>query len=391
MLSSMMAVRRLMDLRHRGRAEDLPAVLAATAPLLDVETATVLLVDYAQLALHPLRGTTLDTTTAQAVEDTPAGLAFTTAETQWADEGDGGMLWLPLLHGAERLGVLEFRVKAYPPETTRHDLEVIAALVAELIASRRFYGDAVEQTRRRLPMQLAAEIIWNQLPPLTFAVDGTIVTAVLEPCYDVGGDAFDYAANDDVLHVAIFDTVGHGISASALTTLTLNSYRNARRSGLSLADTCRSIDKWIRSQHPGAFVTALLAELDIPTGMYRRISAGHPAELFLRDGVALPALPTPNTLPLGLGHMLTRPPTVIEVQLEPGDTLVLYTDGITEARDAAGDLFGVDRLSAFLLGELRQGAAAPEVMRRLIQTIVSYENDDLRDDATAAMLQWRRR
>ncbi|GAA2707242.1 PP2C family protein-serine/threonine phosphatase [Actinoplanes palleronii] len=391
MLSSMEAVRRLMDLRHRGRAEDLPAVLAATAPLLDVESATVLLVDYAQLALHPLRGTTLDMATARGVEDTPAGLAFTTAVTQWADAGDGGLLWLPLLHGAERLGVLEFRVKAYPSEATRHDLEVIAALVAELIASRRFYGDAVEQTRRRLPMQLAAEIIWNQLPPLTFAVDGTIVTAVLEPCYDVGGDAFDYAANDDVLHVAIFDTVGHGISASALTTLTLNSYRNARRSGLSLADTCRSIDKWIRSQHPGAFVTALMAELDIPTGRYRRISAGHPAELFLRDGVALPSLPTPNTLPLGLGHMLTRPPTVIEVQLEPGDTLVLYTDGITEARDAAGDLFGVDRLSAFLLAELRQGAAAPEVMRRLIQTIVSYENDDLRDDATAAMLQWRRR
>ena len=88
---------------------------------------------------------------------------------------------------------------------------MIAALVAELIASRRFYGDAVERTRRRLPMQLAAEIVWNQLPPLTFAANDTVVTAVLEPCYDVGGDAFDYAANGDVLHVALFDTVGHGI------------------------------------------------------------------------------------------------------------------------------------------------------------------------------------
>jgi sigma-B regulation protein RsbU (phosphoserine phosphatase) len=390
MLSSMEAVRRLMDLRHRGRAEDLPAVLSAAAPLLDADAATVLLVDYAQLALHPLRGTVLDTAVSLGIEDTPAGLAFTTAEQQWLDQGDGGLLWLPLLHGAERLGVLEFRVKAYPSASARHDLEVIAALVAELISSRRFYGDAVEHTRRRMPMQLAAEIIWNQLPPLTFAVDGTIVTAVLEPCYDVGGDAFDYAANGDVLHVALFDTVGHGISASALTTLTLNTYRNARRSGLSLADTYRSIDKWIRSQYPGSFVTALLVELDIVTGTYRRISAGHPAEILLRGGRMMPELPTPTALPLGLGHMIRRPPGIIEQQLEPGDTLVFYTDGITEARDASGTLFGVEKLGEFLLEALRDGAPAPETMRRLIQTIISYESGELRDDATAAMLQWRR-
>jgi sigma-B regulation protein RsbU (phosphoserine phosphatase) len=157
---------------------------------------------------------------------------------------------------------------------------VIAALLAELIASRRAYGDAVQHTRRRLPMQLAAEIIWNQLPPLTFAFDGTVVTAVLEPSYDVGGDAFDYAANGDVLYVGFFDTVGHGISASAVTTLTLNTYRNARRSELSLADTYRSIDKWIRAQYRSTFVTAVLAELDTRTGIHRRINAGHPAEIW---------------------------------------------------------------------------------------------------------------
>ncbi|WP_433291727.1 PP2C family protein-serine/threonine phosphatase [Actinoplanes sp. CA-030573] len=387
MLDPMEAVRRLMDLRHRGRAEDLPAVLTTAAPLLDAEAATVLLVDYGQIALHPLRGTVLDTATSHGLEDSPAGRAFTTARQQWHDDG---LLWLPLLHGAERLGVLELRTKTRPSASDRRDLEVIAALVAELIASRRFYGDAVEHTRRRLPMQVAAEVIWNQLPPLTFAVDGTIVTAVLEPCYEVGGDAFDYAANADILHVALFDTVGHGISASALTTLTLNTYRNARRSGLSLADTCRSIDKWIHAQYPGAFVTALLAELDVPTGAYRRISAGHPAELFLRGGRVLPQLPAPNTLPLGLGHMVDRPPRVVETQLEPGDALVLYTDGITEARDASGTLFGVDRLGDFLIEALGRGIPAPETMRRLVQAIISYEDGDLRDDATAAMLQWRR-
>jgi serine phosphatase RsbU (regulator of sigma subunit) len=380
----MEAVRRLLDLRHRGRAEDLPPVLSDAAPLLGASAATVLLVDYGQVQLCPLRGSATDAAGPVEVEGTPAGHAFRTAEEVWED----GVLWVPLLHGAERLGVLELAMKASPSPADRDDLQVIAALLAELIASRRFYGDAVEHTRRRLPMQLAAEIIWNQLPPLTFAVDGTVVTAVLEPCYDVGGDAFDYAANGDVLHLALFDTVGHGISASSLTTLTLSSYRNARRCGLSLEDTYRSIDKWVAARYPGSFVTAILAELDTRTGVYRRISAGHPAELFLRDGRALDPLPAPNALPLGLGGMVNRSPVTISQQLVPGDTLVLYTDGITESRDANGVLFGLERLTRFALDDLRLGTSPPEMMRHLIQAIVSYEDGELRDDATAAMLRF---
>jgi sigma-B regulation protein RsbU (phosphoserine phosphatase) len=380
---SMEAVRRLLDLRYRSRPEDLPPALADVAPLLDAKSVTVLLVDYEQLSLWPLQGTP-GTSEPHQVDGTLAGQAFCTAETTSEDT----CLWLPLLHGAERLGVLQVWLHREADDRQRRDFEVIAALVAELIASRRFYGDAVERTRRRLPMQLAAEIIWNQLPPLTFAANGALVTAVLEPCYDVGGDAFDYAANGDVVHVALFDTVGHGISASALTTLTLNTYRNARRSGLSLPDTYRSIDKWIRAQYAGAFVTAVLGELDTRTGVYRRIAAGHPAELHIRDGRAMPALPTPTALPLGLGHMLPRPPGVTEVVLEPGDTLMLYTDGITEARSADGELFGVDRLVRFIVETLAQGSPA-ETMRKLIHAIVSYENGELRDDATAALVQWQ--
>jgi len=243
----MEAVRRLLDLRHRGRTEDLPPALLDAAPYLDAEELVVLLVDYEQLSLWPLRGTPPDGGE-HVVNETVAGRAFRFARPE-AEEVDGGtQWWLPLLHGAERLGVLKARFKTRPADRVYDDLHVIAALVAELIASRRFYGDAVEHTRRRWPMQLAAEIVWNQLPPLTFAANDTVVTAVLEPCYDVGGDAFDYAANGDILHVALFDTVGHGIEASALTTLTLNTYRNARRSGLSLTDTYRSIDKWVRAQ-----------------------------------------------------------------------------------------------------------------------------------------------
>ena len=76
MLVPMEAVRRLLDLRHRGRAEDLPAVLADAAPLLDAEAATVLLVDYGQSMLCPLRGTDPGAAQPLPVENTPAGRAF---------------------------------------------------------------------------------------------------------------------------------------------------------------------------------------------------------------------------------------------------------------------------------------------------------------------------
>jgi serine phosphatase RsbU (regulator of sigma subunit) len=385
----MEAVRRLLDLRHRGRPEDLPPALAEVAPLLGAVTVSVLLIDYEQVTLWPLKGSDAATADPIGVDGSLAGNAFSRAQVVHRENEDGIQLWLPLLHGAERLGVLEVRAKSLPDAQQRRDLQVIAALCAELIASRRFYGDAVEHTRRRMPMQLAAEIVWSQLPPLTFAANDTVITAVLEPCYDVGGDAFDYAANGDILHIALFDTVGHGISASALTTLTLNTYRNARRSGLSLVDTYKSIDKWIRSQYNGAFVTALMAELDTGTGRYRRIAAGHPAELLLRGGRSVPSQPAPTALPLGLGHLVARPPGVTGQDLEPGDTLILYTDGITEARDTDGTLFGLDRLTRFMLAALAARTTPAETMRNLIHTIASYENGELKDDATAALLQWR--
>jgi serine phosphatase RsbU (regulator of sigma subunit) len=86
--------------------------------------------------------------------------------------------------------------------------------------------------------------------------------------------------------------------------------------------------------------------------------------------------------------MRAASPGVSEQLLEPGDTLLLYTDGITEARSADGELFGLDRLTEFIVGNLARRASPAEVMRRLIHTIVSYENGELRDDATAALLQW---
>jgi phosphoserine phosphatase RsbU/P len=372
------AFRGLLTGSHQARPDDLPVLGRQAAELLDAREIVIYLVDYGQANLVPLGAPDRNPV---GIDGTLAGRAYMLSETYEA----GDRLWLPLLNGTNRLGVLEVVTSS---DQLRAEYHALADLLAEMVVTRRSYSDVVELTRRTVPMQIAAEIVWNLLPPPTFTGPRVTVSAILEPCYDVGGDAFDDAGNGHTLHAAVFDTVGHGIDASALTSLALNAYRNARRCGLDLVDTYRSIDKWVTARHPGSFVTALLAELDTVAGRYRRICAGHPGELLLRDGRPVRRLPGPTAMPLGLADLTGALPEVYEEPLQPEDQLLMYTDGVVEARTADGEFFGRDRLSDFLSRALIGELSAPETLRRLIQAILSHQHEQLQDDASAILIQW---
>ncbi|HEX7746369.1 MAG TPA: PP2C family protein-serine/threonine phosphatase [Micromonosporaceae bacterium] len=381
------AVRWLQSAAPCAGPDDLPALVMRTAPAIGATEIAVYVADYAQVRLVPLPATGL-TRDAVPVETTLGGRAFTSLEMQVGPDNPD-RVWVPLLDGCERLGVLEIVTPTAGSDAARSAAWDLAACVAQLIKSRRAYGDVVERLRRRMPMQVAAEIVWGLLPPLTFATDDMIVTAILEPCYEVGGDVFDYALNGDVLSVGLFDTCGHGIKASTLASLAVNAYRNARRHGLGLVDTARSIDKWLRAEHPNLFATALLAELDRTTGTLRLINAGHPGAQLLRDGKAVRELPGPTALPLGLGHLSRQRPWVHEEVLHPGDRILAYTDGVTDAVNGEGERFGLGRLTDLVERALHDELPAPETMRRLIRAILAHQYADLQDDATALLLEWR--
>jgi serine phosphatase RsbU (regulator of sigma subunit) len=266
----------------------------------------------------------------------------------------------------------------------------VASLLAELVVTRSLYSDTIERLRRREPMQLAAEMLRAQLPPLTFSTGHLMISGVLEPCYDVGGDAFDYAVNGDVAHLALFDAAGHGSSggmrAVMLASLALASYRNARRAGMDLTATYHHIDAAVRDHDRYGMITAVLAELDQRTGILRVISAGHPSGIVIRQGRVVKVLPTPTALPVTLGDQ--RAPVVVEEALEPGDRLLLYTDGITEARSPTGEQFGIDRLIDFAVKAVADQLPPPETARRLVHAILHYQDDKLQDDATVLLAEW---
>lgn len=204
------------------------------------------------------------------LDGTVAGRTYRLSEV--TATGDGERLWFPLVDGTERLGVLEVLLGLNRDvdigPAWRDEFLVLAGLVAELVVSKGQYTDIFERARRALPMGVSAEMLWRQLPPLTFATDRFVLTAQLEPWHEVGGDAFDYSIDGELLRLAVFDGMGHGLSATLLTSVALAAYRNARRAGLDLIATAGAIDLALSAPFGDeSFVTGVLAELDVDRGV----------------------------------------------------------------------------------------------------------------------------
>src|SRR3954454_6106464 len=198
-------------------------------------------------------------------------------------------------------------------------------------------------------MSLQAELQWRILPPLTFVTSRVAISGLLAPTTEVAGDSFDYAVNGDVAHVAVVDGMGHGLEAALLSAVAISALRNARRSDLPLTQSVQAMNDALESQFgPDKFVTGVVGELDTRTGRWSWITCGHPPALLLRHGRVVKKLDRAISPPLGLqigDHVVSSE------RLEPGDRLVLYTDGVTEARDDKGEFFGIGRLVDFVARE----------------------------------------
>jgi serine phosphatase RsbU (regulator of sigma subunit) len=396
----------LLQRAHLAGAHDLPALFQRHAEALGVEDAVTYLVDLQQSALVPFlppSGPQQDERlTPLGVDSTLAGRAFQQSQplVQPLDpndpDGTAVRIWLPLLDGTERLGVLA--VTAPDAALLGDDaallvrLRLFAALAAELVMSKTLYGDTLVRLRRSSQMGLAAEMQWSLLPPLTFSTSSVTVAGALEPAYEVAGDSVDYAVDDAVTRFAVFDGMGHGLRSAQLATLTVAAYRNGRRANRSLTTTAVTMDQAVASAFEGdVFITGVVVELDTDSGTLTWINAGHPSPLLLRDGRLVKELDTEPMLPFGLNDALDTGEEIelgVE-QLEPRDIVLLYTDGVVEARSPGGVFFGVEQLVDLITRHLASGLAAPETMRRISHALLDHQQAQLDDDATLMLVQWR--
>ncbi len=324
-----------------------------------------------------------------SLDGSMAGRAFTSQSPLAVERDDGWRVWVPVSDRADRLGVLAMTLPVWDEPTETWCVELGLAAAPLLLASAS-YTDLLHLLRRRQRMDLAAEMQWSLLPPLSFTEAGTSVAGLLEPAYEVGGDSFDYAYNDGQLDFAMFDMIGHGLRSAVLAALMIGAYRHARRAGLDLPGLASAIDTAART-HPGGivFATGVLARLDVATGHLSWMTCGHPHPLIARRGSILTAAPVTPGLPLGLGAYGSVVGDIVEVDLEPGDGVLLYTDGVTEARTPRGDFFGEERLRDLLAREHVAGDSPQEVVRRLVRTTIEHTADaGLRDDASMMYIHW---
>lgn len=224
--------------------------------------------------------------------------------------------------------------------------------------------------------------------PLSMATPQVAVAGILEPAYNVAGDSFDYALNDDVLHVAIIDAMGHGLEAAVMATVAVAAYRHARRSDVDLPDLYAAMDEAITAQFPDdRFLTAQMVHLDVGSGLMRWVNAGHPHPLLLRDRHVVRTLDSPTTLPVGFGG---ADPQVSEEALEPGDRVLFFTDGIIEERLPGGKRSGDTGQLIDLLEQVQQGAGSvQDTVRRLSHALKRHRAGITSDDATLFLLDWR--
>ena len=381
-------VRTFLDRAHLATPGQLSEVVLEAARELGW-TALMFVADYEQEWLIPVPVSGLSEGDPHSIDGTLAGRCFRAVEPVTSLADGRHTIWLPLVDGVERLGVLQVVVgQRDDPDDARlqEACRLLGHLAGHLIAAKRPYGDSLDRLMRRRPRTVASELLHQLLPPLTFACEGLVVSGILQPFYDVAADAFDYSVVDDAAHIAILDATGHDLPGTILASIALSAYRNYRRQGLGIFASAHAMDELVAEHGEGWRVaTGVLGELDLTSGRFRYLNAGHPAPLLMRDGKVVKELTEGRRVLFGLGE---GQGTIAEEWLEPGDRIVLYTDGITEARTADGEFFGLDRLVDLLERAATTRQTAPETLRRISHQVVDHQGGVLRDDATLLIAEW---
>ncbi|MGW5434704.1 PP2C family protein-serine/threonine phosphatase [Streptomyces sp. NPDC004059] len=293
------------------------------------------------------------------------------------DDGEGGCRMVaPVTNRGDCIGVLDL-VVPHADDRVRDAVAQAAHALAYIVVTDRRFTDLYHWGRRTTAVSLAAEIQHQLLPSASCCEAAQFTLACgLVPADDIGGDTYDYALDQDRLYLSITDAMGHDTASALLATLTVNALRRARRSSQGVLGQAYAAHEAI-TEHARGMTTGQLLCVTLKTGECGLVNAGHPWPLRLR-GARLEELAVRVNLPFGVPA-----PVTYEVQrfdLEPGDRLVLLTDGMTERCSAAVDLTA-------LIHDNRD-AHPREVVRALTGAVHDACGGSLPDDATTMVLDW---
>jgi hypothetical protein len=318
------------------------------------------------------------------IEGSVHGRAYTDGVLERTAIGGSPVVITPVTARHERQGVLEVTLAEHPTDEHADVVETTGVLLGYLVTAGDLWTDEFHFARRRRDMTLAAEIQWSLLPLAAFESRDVSVAGALEPAYEVGGDAFDYACGYDELTLGIFDSMGHGLRASRLSALCVSTFRNARRACRPLEEQAARIHETLR---PGfeteGYTTGAILGVNLRSpGDSVVVNAGHEHPFLQRGGAGPVQLPLEAEVPFGMPFDTQR--RVQRLPLQGGDRLTLFSDGIIEAQPDGGAMYGLEALAQLLDGT--RNVPPREVARLITQAVRDHRAADLQDDATVVIL-----
>lgn len=228
------------------------------------------------------------------------------------------------------------------------------------------FASYIEKKTNDQEIRLATEVQQSLIPEDFPIIDGYGVEAVYLPAMQVGGDYYDWVMpNDNRLQLAFGDVSGKGLSGALIGCRLFGIARSVLATELDTSAAVKSLNAHMTHRMPsGRFITFAVLSVDIKTHAYQLTNAGHPAPLIRKSNGEISFLDTHSAGGIPIGIDADAPYGQYTSELEPGDSLTFYSDGITEAGGNRGELFGSDRLL--------DAAAACEHPEAMSQTIVDH-------------------
>jgi phosphoserine phosphatase RsbU/P len=267
----------------------------------------------------------------------------------------------------------------------RKILDALGAQAGSILENARLIEHERERQRLEQELSIAREIQQALVPQGLQDYPHFSITGTHRPCYEVGGDYFDVCPmSDGRIAVLIADVAGKGLGAALLTTM-LQGALSGMTLGVDPVKVFNHLNRFLCDRASvGRYATMFFGLLD-PGGILEFVRAGHPSPLLLRRGVVSELYST-GSFPIGLVEKASY--TSTRIQLIPGDTLLLYTDGVTEAEDRDRQLFQEGRLRQ-ALGQ-HQDSSLKTLQDGILSAVEIFtEGASQSDDVTLLVVRYR--